>query len=176
MILHDVITKNATGDIVWKKLDVTPTAFRRDAIGIIETRYGGKYLLETEYCDKNGNWSNNPGLLFYQPDPKTELGHSHYFIIYKDPKTRLTKEPQIMICDGQPTVDRLTLSCVENNSVLIYSHYRHHFHGSPIAIDGGRSYTRLIGDGIRVAFKPSFKVVDGRLEEISNLTVDNFFK
>jgi hypothetical protein len=168
MIIQDVIVdRSEPGNIKWKKLDVTPTEFKEDSIGIIENKYGATYLLETEFCDSKGNWSNNPGLLFYQQHPRIDLGHSNYFIIYKSTKTRITLEQQIMITNGQNTIDNLILETIESNRYLIYSHYRHHFHGSPIAIDGGRSYTRLIGDGCYVIPRYNFKIIDGKFEIIS---------
>ena len=147
--------------IVNSGVNVTPLCFNKSSIPIIEERYKAKYILETEFYTKSG-WSGDlVGLIFYQPNPDLEAGHSNYFIIYK------SSIHGIMITNGLDTVEKLVLNCVsDSNGVFEYSHFNHHYHQvGNVAIDGGRLYTRLIGD-IHGANQASFKIEEDKLVRV----------
>jgi len=110
-----------------------------DARGIatIEQRYGAKYM--GYWCTKNsrGGWNEQPVDVFYQPNPNKELGHSHYFGMFR------TIDGQVMITDAASCFSEPLTGAVCDDEEVIVSRYRHDYIKKKGAmIDGGRDYTR----------------------------------
>lgn len=104
-------------------------------ISKVEEIYGVKYV--GEYDIRPGSFS--PMLVFYQADPKTELGHSHYMGLYRHAVTAeayVTNAAAIVGCE-YPAVE------LEDGSFLV-SRYRHDYQAGPRGemVDGGIDYTR----------------------------------
>ena len=53
--------------------------FKSASIRKIEEKYGAKYM--GYWCTRNrhGGWNDSPVDVFYQPNPDTSKGHTHYF-------------------------------------------------------------------------------------------------
>jgi len=89
--------------------------------------------------DKNGNWSDVPVDVFYQPNPKTELGHSNYFGLF-------FREGLPYITNAKSAFDSPMNAAIGADKYLYISTYRHNIVEFPGGfIDGGRDYTRLGG-------------------------------
>lgn len=104
-------------------------------ISKVEEIYGVKYI--GEYDIRPGSFS--PMLVFYQADPKTELGHSHYMGLYRHAVTGepyVTNAEKILECE-YPAVE------LEDGTFLV-SRYRHDYQAGPRGemVDGGIDYTR----------------------------------
>jgi hypothetical protein len=70
----------------------------------------------------------------------------------------------IMNCDG---IEDLTFSMIEGPSGWEYSQHRHDYRQVGLtAIDGGRSYTKLVGD-VKATVKV-MKVKNGVFEEVAD--------
>jgi hypothetical protein len=110
--------------------------FKSAGISKIEEKYGAKYM--GYWCTKrpSGGWNEQPVDVFYQPDPDTTKGHTHYFgMFYRDDVLYIT-EASTAFSDpiaGIPTDD----------GEVIVSRYRHDYvEKDGRMIDGGRDYTR----------------------------------
>lgn len=133
--------------------------FDTETIDKISTRYNAKYLGSWCIKDKNGNWTERPVEVFYQPNPDFSKGHSHYFGIFAKPISG-----QLMICNAESAFSKPMVGILENDVVYI-SRFRHDFIKTPKGkiIDGGRDYLHssatgsfaevTIKDGIFI-FKP----------------------
>ena len=103
--------------------------------------------------------------IFYRETPHPEFGN-RYFGLYRNMyDTRVTPDPQIMItnCDA---IENLEFYMVEGSEGWEYSQHRHDFRQvGGVAIDGGRSYGRRVGD-LSVPFK-AMKVSNGQFVEVS---------
>ncbi len=111
-------------------------------IDAVEETYNGTYV--GDFCIKqtSGSWTETPIAIFYQPNPKVELGHTHYFGIY------VSHQNQVFIMDGQSAFEDGITGAIADNGEVIFSRFRHHFTTSQdgsISIDGGRDYTKLVG-------------------------------
>ena len=124
--------------------------FNENGIKLIEEKYGAKYI--GYWCTKRstGGWNDIPVDVFYQPNPDTSKGHSHYFGMFR-------QNDRMWITNAESAFeDPLTGVICENGEVLI-SRYRHDYRTSgDRMIDGGRDY-------IRVSLHPlaSVSIVDG---------------
>lgn len=103
------------------------------------------------WCIKNGKygWSNFPVEVFYQPNPDTAKGHSHYFGIYIDyesNKTMITNAASAFECD---------IMGILEDDVVYVSRYRRDYVLTPKgdSIDGGRDYLKLNGNPVLVNVK-----------------------
>jgi hypothetical protein len=103
----------------------------------ISQHYGGAVYMGY-WCLRNqdGSWTEAPVEVFYQPNPRLDLGHSHYFGMYvRDGRTYITaadsafSEPitGVITDDGEVIVSRYRHDCVTKGGHMI---------------DGGRDYTR----------------------------------
>jgi hypothetical protein len=95
--------------------------------------------------------------IFYRETPHPLYGN-RYFGLY------LNMDNQIMItnCD---MIEDLIFDMIEGSVGLEYSQHRHDYRDvGSVAIDGGRSYTRIIGE-LRTPIKIT-KVKDGKFEEV----------
>ena len=103
--------------------------------------------------------------IFYRETPHPEFGNRYFGLYYNMFDTRLTKNPQVMItnCDG---IEKLEFYMVEGSEGWEYSQHRHDFRQvGEVAIDGGRSYGRRVGD-LSIPFK-TMKVLNGQFVEVS---------
>ena len=105
-------------------------------LDIIEERYGAKYM--GYWCTKNlrGGWNERPVDVFYQPNPNKELGHSHYFGMFR-------QNTQVLITNAESCFSEPITGAVCDDGEVIVSRYRHNYIDKKGAmIDGGRDYTR----------------------------------
>ena len=103
-----------------------------------------------------GGWVNYPANIFYQEEAHPQ--GSNYFAIYIEPFTN-----QWMVTDALSSVqDPIQAFRLKNTGAFKWSHYRHDMREvvSGLYIDGGRDYTRIVGD------------VNSELVEPVELTID----
>jgi hypothetical protein len=107
-----------------------------------EEKYGAKYI--GDFCLKTvgGGWSEEPSAIFYQPNPNTELGHTHYFGLF-------TRMGSLYITKGDSAFEEPIAAIVGKDGEVVYSRYRHDFRtltsDTNTFIDGGRDYCRRGG-------------------------------
>jgi hypothetical protein len=94
-----------------------------------------KYVGQFPLRDNRGEFTDFHAEVFYEPNPKTELGHSNYFAVYpRDGVAYIT---------GASHVEKLLLAVYEDKEGdLIYSRFQHDFRSfesktGKIMIDGG---------------------------------------
>lgn len=118
--------------------------FSADGIRKIEDMYKAKYM--GYWCTKtpSGIWNEMPLDVFYQPNPKVEEGHTHYFGLYRN----YAGEVCITSADSAFSDPMYGVLC-EDNEVII-SRYRHDYQEKEgKMIDGGRDYLRT-NQGMRL--------------------------
>jgi hypothetical protein len=109
------------------------------SIQVMEAHYSAKFVGDFCVQLKGGGWSDFPIAIFYQPTPKFELGHSHYFGLFVD------ETGNLLITNGDSAFDDPITGVVADNGEVIFSRYRHDFTTSSdgsVWIDGGRDYCR----------------------------------
>ena len=102
----------------------------------VNARYGSTFVGYFPTKTKTG-WGY-PAAVFYQPNPKTELGHSNYFGLYADEYTPACIFNADYITGGWTGVKA-------DDGELLWSEYRHDYHTSKdgsVWIDGGFDYAR----------------------------------
>ena len=99
--------------------------------------------------------------VFYRDTPHPEFGNKYF---------GLTVCREIPYIGNADRVEELTFNMVKVDDTFHYSKSRHDFYNiGPVAIDGGRAYTRILGDAkMKVE---TFVVSDGEfvIDEKSNL-------
>lgn len=113
--------------------------FNNHGIATIEEFYGAKYM--GYWCTKNSkdHWNEVPVDVFYQANPKTELGHSHYFGMY-------IQNEQVMITNAESAFTDPIIGMICEDGEVIVSRYRHDYvEKGDRMIDGGRDYVRTSG-------------------------------
>jgi len=126
---------------------------------IISEHYSNKDKVPLEYVctsapNKHADYAAD---IFYRETPHPEYGN-RYLGVYRN------GDHQVMItnCD---MIEDLTFSMVEGLDGWEYSQHRHDYRQvGRTAIDGGRSYTKLVGD-VHAPVK-TMKVKDGQFEEV----------
>jgi hypothetical protein len=111
--------------------------FNGDSIKLIEEKYGAKYM--GYWCTKRlgGSWHEVPVDVFYQPDPDTEKGHTHYFGVYRN------DAGLVMITEASSAFSEPIAGSICDDGEVIVSRYRHDYVAMKGAmIDGGRDYVR----------------------------------
>lgn len=103
-----------------------------------------------DFCLKNrsGSWSSYPAAVFYQPNPQTELGHSHYLGIMDN------GERGISLVNGESAFSEPIVGIEADDGEIIYSAFRHDFvvsNDGTVFIDGGRDYIKSSVHGKRVS-------------------------
>ena len=98
--------------------------------------------------------------IFYRETPHPEFGN-RYFALFQ-------RTEQILIRNADPIED-LTFTAIYSNMLeqWVYSKHRHDYRevpGENVAIDGGRSYDRMVGD-FKGAMIKTFVVKDGEFME-----------
>ena len=98
--------------------------------------------------------------IFYRDTPHPDFGNRYFGLFYAP--LSIIDEPVLMICDAD-NIESLTFSMIEGENGWEYSQHRHDFRqvpGTGLAIDGGRSYCRLVGNNL--AHEPrDYRIVDG---------------
>lgn len=109
--------------------------FTKKIVKKLEEKYNAKYI--GDFDMKNGK----SGLLFYQPFPNLELGHSNYFFLF-------ISAENLYITNGEYMTD-IVFNAVKSKRTYLISCYRHHYNEKDgIFIDGGRDYLRTNTDKI----------------------------
>ena len=108
--------------------------FNKSGIQKIEEMYGAKYMGYWATKRPNGNWNELPVDVFYQPNPDTEKGHTHYFGMYR--------QTDVYITDASSAFSDPIYGVDVGGRVLVsrYVHDFSEFNGW--FIDGGRDYCR----------------------------------
>lgn len=102
--------------------------------------------------------------IFYRETPHPEYGN-RYLGVYRNIHNG-TNEIMIMNCDG---IEDLSFSMIEGVAGWEYSQHRHDYRQIGLAmaaIDGGRSYTRLVGN-VHAPVKV-MRVKNGVFEEVAH--------
>lgn len=108
--------------------------FDEMGIGIIEERYGAKYM--GYWCTKSprGHWNERPVDVFYQPNP--DKGHSNYFGMFR-------QDDEVYITNAESCFSEPLTGAVCSDGEVIVSRFRHDYiERKGAMIDGGRDYTR----------------------------------
>lgn len=106
--------------------------------------------------------------IFYRATPHPEF-KNHYFGLFKDQTTRITKEQRILIRSAD-NVENYKFDMIKSNNVWHYSQCRHDCRMTNNGgIDGGRRYTRIIASGAEFPPMKNFVVRDGIFVEQQNL-------
>ena len=137
--------------------------FNKDGIVKIEDFYGAMYMGYWTIKEANGNWSNSPVDVFYQPNPDVSKGHSHYFGMYRDGL-------KAMICNAESAFSEPITGILTEDGEVIVSRYRHDcVFKEGYMIDGGRDYTRSSGGKfVNVTVKDGEFVLKTSVEELLN--------
>lgn len=103
--------------------------------------------------------------IFYRETPHPEFGN-RYFGLYRNPNP--AADGTLLITNADPIED-LTFTAIYSNMLeqWVYSKHRHDYKevpGENVAIDGGRSYDRMVGD-FKSAMVKTFVVKDGEFME-----------
>jgi hypothetical protein len=108
--------------------------FKADGIKKIEDFYGAKYMGQWAVKGERG-WSGIPVDVFYQPNPDTAKGHSHYFGMFINGQNRM------MITDAQSAFSEPIYGVLCDDGEVIVSRYRHDYVTKDgCMVDGGRDY------------------------------------
>ena len=106
----------------------------------MEEYYKSKYMGYWTIKGKDGEWNEEPVDVFYNPNPDTTKGHSHYFGLF-------LKNNSLVITNAESafSVPMVGVEC-EDGEVLI-SRFRHDYVSKGDRfIDGGREYYRYNPD------------------------------
>lgn len=113
--------------------------FDEEGIAKIEKMYGGKYMGPWSIKTKNGNWGETPVDVFYQPNPDTSKGHSHYFGMFR-------RGEEVYITNAESAFSEKITGVVCADGEVLVSRYRHDFVQKKCKmVDGGRDYIRSYG-------------------------------
>ena len=124
--------------------------FSGEQIPKLEEHYKSKYMGYWTTKRKDGEWNDDPVDVFYNPNPDTSKGHSHYFGLFM-------KDHKVMITNAESAFSEPIVGVVAEDNEVLVSRYRHDYSEKGDAfIDGGREYYR---------YNPDFPLV--------NVTIDN---
>ena len=115
--------------------------FMKEGIRKIEEMYGGKYIGYWAIKNTRGDWNESPVDVFYQSNPDTRKGHTHYFGIF-------TRNGQVFITNAESAFSEPITGVLTEDGEVIVSRYRHDYvtKGSKM-IDGGRDYVKSSAGG-----------------------------
>ena len=121
-------------------IEKQPYWLTEEGIGIVEEKYGGATFMGAwAIKKKDGGWFDEPVDVFYQPNPDTSKGHSHYFGIFirtgeayitnAESAFKLTcvsgvgvKKAIALYNDGITTLEELSAACdagkITNNNII----------------------------------------------------------
>ena len=113
----------------------------------VERKYSATFV--GDFCLKHANgYINEPAAVFYQEVPPVE-GYSNYFAL-------LLRNGSLMITCGASAVSEPITAIRASDGEVLYSRYRHDFRtasNESCSIDGGRDYTKVMGDATLVQLK-----------------------
>jgi len=110
--------------------------FAKESIRQIEENYGAKYMGYWTIKNKFGNWGESPVDVFYQPNPDTSKGHTHYFGMF-------SRHESVFITEASSAFSEPIAGIPTDDGEVIVSRYRHDYvEKDGRMIDGGRDYTR----------------------------------
>jgi hypothetical protein len=133
----------------------------RVGISTVESKYGVTYIADLCIRTAAGEWSEHPVSIFWQANPKIELGHTHYMGAFVD------RDGSSYVTNGISAAEGIWNAAVADNGEIVFSRWRHDFRESTdksVMVDGGRDYFKCSNPSRRVALKldgPDFIVVDG---------------
>ena len=110
--------------------------FKSAGIRKIEEKYGANYM--GYWCTRNryGGWNESPVDVFYQPNPDTSKGHTHYFGMFM-------RDSSVYITEASTAFSDPISGILTDDGEVIVSRYRHDYVSKGnYMIDGGRDYTR----------------------------------
>lgn len=142
------------------KILVDGTIFSEKQIKIIEKAYQATYVCETSIRTKNG-WSDFPVAIFFCEEKHPD--GSNWMAV------NWSYDGMICIRNGISAVVESFTGIIAKNGDIIYSRYCHDYRTSPdgsVTIDGGREYTRLVGDESISAMKVKLQIKKDRLEVV----------
>lgn len=121
--------------------------FFASSIATIADQYGARYM--GYWPIKNGYGWAGPVDVFYQPNPDTSKGHSHYFGMYRD------KDGEVMITNAESAFSEPITGLLTDDGEVLVSRHRHDFVSKgDYFIDGGRDYVRSsVGPFVAVTVK-----------------------
>lgn len=113
-----------------------PYWFTNKGVEQIEETKNAKYLGYWCGKTKTGNWGERPIDVFYQAEPDTDAGHTHYFGL-------LIQDDKVLITNAESCFSNPMIGIVEDDTVYV-SRYRHDYVQTPNGkiIDGGRDYVK----------------------------------
>ncbi len=114
--------------------------FKKDGIRKIEEKYGAKYMGYWATKNSRGHWNESPVDVFYQPNPDTSKGHTHYFgmFIKNDPFTG-EGTGSVYITEASSAFSDPISGIATDDGEVIVSRYRHDYVTKDgRMIDGGR--------------------------------------
>lgn len=128
-------------------------------VEVAEQHYNATYV--GDFCLKHSTegWDNNVVAVFYQETPP-QPDYSHYFAIR-------IREGHAYIMSGASAVAEPIEAIVARNGEVVYSRCRWDYRTSKdgsVSIDGGRDYTRLVGDASINAKRVLLKVNGPNIE------------
>lgn len=108
--------------------------------------YGGKYIGFYDVPDKKRDGTSfirEHVYVFYQPNPQTELGHTHYFGLIEQFDPTDGSPIQIWICNAIGILDARYPAYRFEDGTYIASRYRHDYvTRDDVMLDGGIDYVR----------------------------------
>ncbi len=123
----------------------------------VEDKFGCRWVADLCVRTVGGGWSEIPVAVFYQPVLK-DPSHSHYLGICRRGEAWMITNA-ISAADG-------VWEGIRHNDEIVFSRFRHDFrtgqHGGP-AVDGGRDYFRVVGDG---GERVTLRIVEDRFVEM----------
>ncbi len=110
--------------------------FKKDGIRKIEEKYGAKYMGFWATKNSRGYWNESPVDVFYQPNPDTSKGHTHYFGMF-------VRDDSVYITEAGTAFSDPISGIPTDDGEVIVSRYRHDYVTKDgRMIDGGRDYVR----------------------------------
>ena len=114
-------------------------------VDLVEQKYNATFVCETCIRDKHGNWSQMPVQIYWQENPPK--GYSNYFAVFTQQDDQ--GKARVYITNGQTAVED-PITAIRHNDQIVFSRYRHDFRCigpvGDVAIDGGRDYTKIVGN------------------------------
>lgn len=103
-----------------------------------EEHYGAIYIADLCIKNKNGDYAEEPLSVFYQPNPRLDLKHTHYFGLFYSPRSGLP-----MITNAIDVSEGIWNGAVADSGEIVFSRWRHDYRTSvdgSVMVDGGRDY------------------------------------
>jgi len=119
------------------RIDQSPYWFKKEGIAKAEEMYNAKHI--GFWCKKTtaGWWTDYPVDVFYQKNPDTSKGHTHYLGLFID-------QGQLYVTAADTAFESPITGLMLPSGEVIVSRYRHHCITTDdgYMIDGGRDYLR----------------------------------